>query len=218
MSKSKGNVVDPLEWLKKYPPDLLRAYFVTKINFLQDGVCDEELLNDFYRDFLVNNLSNLVARTNKMLHLYSNGIVPKLEEARDEKLDEYKKKCDFVIKEFQEKMNNYELTNAFSQIQLLLNESNKLISELAPWELAKKGDIILLNLTLNFLSNGIKIIAFLLNCIIPETSKKIFAIFNIDREKISYNNLLDFNSLNGIKVKLLERHLYQPIEKNKLYK
>ncbi|RHZ35188.1 hypothetical protein [endosymbiont GvMRE of Glomus versiforme] len=71
-------------------------------------------------------------------------------------------------------MNQYELTDAFSQIQNLLNESNKLISDLAPWELTKKGDIILLNHTLNYLSNGIKIIAFLLNCIAPDISNDIF--------------------------------------------
>jgi len=133
MSKSKGNVIDPLELLKKYPSDLLRAYFVAKINFLQDGVCDETLLSDFYHDFLVNNLSNLVSRVNKMLQLYREGIIPLLEkELKNEKLEEYKKKCEFIVKEFQEKMNNYELTNAFSQIQTLLDETNKLISDLAP--------------------------------------------------------------------------------------
>ncbi|CAI2162594.1 17848_t:CDS:2, partial [Funneliformis geosporum] len=133
MSKSKGNVIDPLELLKKYPSDLLRTYFVAKINFLQDGVCDEDLLKEFYQDFLVNNLSNLVSRVNKMLQLYREGIIPSLEkEPKNEKLTEYKKKCEFTVKEFQKKMDQYELTNAFSQIKTLLDETNKLISDLAP--------------------------------------------------------------------------------------
>lgn len=197
MSKSKGNVIDPLELLKKYPPDLLRAYFAAKINFLQDGVCDEDLLKYFYHDFLVNNLSNLVSRVNKMLHLYNEGVIPESKEEvkidkkilseglKDEKLIGYKKKCNLVVEEFQENMNQYELTNAFSQIQNLLNESNKLISDLAPWELAKKGDAVLLNHTLNYLSNGIKIVAFLLSCIIPETSEKILATFNVNQQKLN---------------------------------
>src|SRR4051794_26022961 len=109
MSKSKGNVIDPLELLKKYPQDLLRAYFVAKINFLQDGICDENLLKNFYQDFFVNNLSNLVSRVNKMIHLYNKGMVPKIEETKNERLTEYKKKCEFAVKEFQEKMNQYEL-------------------------------------------------------------------------------------------------------------
>ena len=53
MSKSKGNVIDPLELLKKYPADLIRLYSVAKINFLQDGVCSEKLLRSFYQDPLI---------------------------------------------------------------------------------------------------------------------------------------------------------------------
>ncbi|CAI2165130.1 7702_t:CDS:2 [Funneliformis geosporum] len=133
MSKSKGNVIDPLELLKKYPLDLLRIYLIAKINFLQDGVCDENLLREFYHDFLVNNLSNLVSRVNKMLQLYRKGVVPSLEnEVKNEKLEEYKKKCNSVVQRFQKKMDNYELTKAFSQIQILLDESNKLIADLTP--------------------------------------------------------------------------------------
>ncbi|CAI2184503.1 7609_t:CDS:1, partial [Funneliformis geosporum] len=133
MSKSKGNVIDPLELLKKYPSDLLRIYLVAKINFLQDGVCDENLLREFYHDFLVNNLSNLVSRVNKMLQLYREGVIPSLEnEVKNEKLEEYKKKCNLVVQRFQKKMDNYELTKAFSQIQILLDESNKLIADLVP--------------------------------------------------------------------------------------
>jgi len=135
MSKSKGSVIDPLELLKKYPADLLRAYFMARINFLQDGVCDEDLLREFYHDFLVNNLSNLVSRVNKMLHLYNEGVIPELKEEikpNNEKLEAYKNKCELTVKGFQKKMNQYELTNAFSQLQNLLNESNKLVSDLAP--------------------------------------------------------------------------------------
>jgi len=209
MSKSKGSVIDPLELLKKYPADLLRAYFMARINFLQDGVCGEGLLKDFYHDFLVNNLSNLVSRVNKMLYLYNQGAIPELKgKIENEKLKNYYHKCDFAVEEFQKRMDRYELTNAFSQIQLLLSESNKLIPDLAPWELAKKGDINLLHSTLNYLANGIKIIAFLLNSITPETSKMVFQTFNINQEKLNWDNLLDFSFLNKVRVKKLAKHLY----------
>ena len=132
MSKSKGNVTDPLDLLKTYPKDLLRSYFVGKINFLQDGILEEELLKSFYEDFLVNNLSNLVSRVNKMLHLYKKGIIPITEKIKNEKLETYRHKCNLIVKGFQEKMEKYELTNAFFQLQTLLNESNKLIQDMAP--------------------------------------------------------------------------------------
>jgi len=153
---------------------------VAKINFLQDGICSEELLRNFYHDFLVNNLSNLVSRVNKMLHLYNNGIIPKFE--KNEKLTNYYQKCKLSVEEFQKKMDQYELTNAFSHVQSLLNASNKLITVLAPWELAQEGKINLLHSTLNSLANGIKILAFLLNSIMPETSEAIFKVFNIEKE------------------------------------
>jgi methionyl-tRNA synthetase len=132
MSKSKGNVIDPLELLKKYPKDLLRAYFIAKINFLQDGIAEEDLLSVFYQDFFVNNLSNLVSRVNKMIYLYNGGIIPKSKEITSTKLENYYRQCNFGVEEFQKKIDHYELTGAFSQIQVLLNESNKLISDLAP--------------------------------------------------------------------------------------
>jgi methionyl-tRNA synthetase len=146
MSKSKGNVIDPLELLKKYPADLLRAYFVAKINFGQDGVCSADLLREFYQDFLVNNLSNLVSRTFRMLHLYNQGVVPELKEEefiktplglnkpliQNEKLKNYYQQCKLTTEEFQTKINCYELTGAFLQIQTLFEASNKLISDLTP--------------------------------------------------------------------------------------
>lgn len=213
MSKSKGRVIDPLQLLKKYPKDLLRAYFVAKINFLQDGICSENLLKEFYQDFLVNNLSNLISRVNKMLQLYNQGTVPSFNNPSSHpKLINYYQKCSETINNFLAKMNQYELTGAFSQIQILLNESNKLISDLVPWELAKEEGGGLLNYILNYLVNGIKIAAFLLDPFVPETSKVILETFNINQQKLNWDNCLDFNFMNGVKVKVLEKHLYEPFK------
>src|SRR4051812_47618179 len=132
MSKSKGNAADPLELLKKYPKDLLRTYFVAKINFLQDGVCDEDLLKDFYQDFFVHNLGNLYSRVGKMIELYNNGIVLAFKETENFYLKEYYQTLLSTINEHQRLMDNYRLTTAFQKIQTLLDLSNKLIQKLEP--------------------------------------------------------------------------------------
>ena len=67
MSKSKGNVIDPLEILRKYSSDVLRAFFVANVSFYQDGFFSESLLENFYQNFFVNNLGNYFSRILKML-------------------------------------------------------------------------------------------------------------------------------------------------------
>jgi methionyl-tRNA synthetase len=132
MSKSKGNVIDPLELLKKYPKDLLRTYFIAKINFLQDGVCDEDLLKDFYQDFFVHNLGNLYSRVGKMIELYNNGTILAFKETENFYLKEYYQTLLSTINEYQKLMDNYQLTVGFQKIQILLDLSNKLIQKLEP--------------------------------------------------------------------------------------
>jgi len=132
MSKSKGNVVDPLELLEKYPRDLLRTYFVAKINFLQDGIFGEDLLKEFYQDFFIHNLGNLCQRVRKMIELYNNDTIPAFTETENIHLKNYYQICLTTIENYQQKMDNYQLTSAFQEIEKLLNASNKLIQELEP--------------------------------------------------------------------------------------
>src|SRR3954468_6258638 len=132
MSKSKGNVIDPLELLKNYPCDLLKAYFVAKIVFLQDGVFSEALLKEFHQDFFVHNLGNLCSRVGKMVELYNKGIVPAFEEVENLCLKEYHQTLLSTINEYQKLMDNYQLTAAFQKTKNLLDLSNKLIQKLEP--------------------------------------------------------------------------------------
>ncbi|KLL04027.1 MAG: methionyl-tRNA synthetase [Mycoplasmataceae bacterium CE_OT135] len=211
MSKSKGNVIDPLELLKKYPKDPLRAYFVAKINFFQDGNFSEDLLKEFYQDFFIHNLGNLCQRVGKMVELYNDGIVPTFAETENIHLKNYYQICLTIIKDYQQKMNNYQLTGAFQEIEKLLNASNKLIQKLEPWNLFKKKETELLNLTLNYLVNGARIIAFLLTPIAPDSSQIIFEYLNLKCSDWNWENVKDFKKTTKEKIKPLKKPLFIPL-------
>lgn len=235
MSKSKGNIVNPLELLKTYPKDLLRAYFLAKVSFLEDGIFNEELLKEFYQDFFVNSLGNLCQRVRKMIKLYNGGIVPSFKEAwlgadstvqlntseldksstskdssfsQNPHLKKYHHFCLEIIDNYQNKMDNYQLSGAFQEIEKLVNISNKLIQELEPWKLFKEKHFHLLNMTLNCLINGIKIAVFLLFPVAPESSQVIFEYLSLKNMTLNWQNIKDFECISGIELTGSEKIIF----------
>jgi methionyl-tRNA synthetase len=87
--------------------------------------------------------------------------------------------------------------------------SNKLIQKLEPWQLFKEKRIELLNITLNYLTNGIKVITFLLNPIAPESSQIIFEYLNLEYKECNWKNIQDFDQVK--KTKTLEKPLFIPL-------
>jgi len=212
MSKSKGNCIDPLDLIKSFSEDVLRAYFVKKIIFLNDGFLEKKMLEDFYRDFFVNKLSNLVSRVCKMITIYNNGNIPifnLIEMKKNEKLEKFYQECFLLLNNFQNNMKEYNLTKAFLNIEDLIKKSNVLIQDFLPWELKKNKEEKTLNLLLNCLANGIKIIAFLLNSFTPNTSYLILKIFKKKYDDLNWKNIFFFNELNNIKIPIFKKHLYE---------
>jgi methionyl-tRNA synthetase len=108
-------------------------------------------------------------------------------------------------------MDNYQLTTAFQKIQDLMDLSNKLIQKLEPWKLFKEGKAELVNIILNYLTNGIKTIAFLLNPVSPKSGQVVFECLNLEYKNCNWENIQNFNQVGGKKVKL-EKPLFIPYE------
>ena len=139
MSKSKGNVVDPLVLVDKYGVDAVRYFLLREIPFGADGHYSEDALIKRINSDLANDLGNLIYRTLTMMRKYFDGEVPVPgpEVAPD---NELKQVAQEAVTNAEAAMERLEISTALDAIWDLVKRANKYIDETAPWTLAKNGD------------------------------------------------------------------------------
>jgi len=164
MSKSTGNVVSPLELLKKYPADTLRYFLLRSIPFGDDGDFSEEALIDRHNNELANKLGNLVSRTSALAEKYG------IEKTSNNLLKELK------TKKVEKKVESYEFDKALNEIFAFIDICNEFVQLKKPWESHDKKVIYQL-------VDSIKEIAKLLSPFMPESSEKIQEIFKTEKIK-----------------------------------
>ncbi len=136
MSKSKGNVVDPVKLVEKYGVDAIRYFLMREMPFGADGVFNNEALINRINSDLANDLGNLVSRTVSMVEKYFGGTVTNkgVSDSFDEELIAFAKE---TPKKVEELMDAYQFSNALAEIWKLISRTNKYIDETTPWALAK---------------------------------------------------------------------------------
>ncbi|WP_432406350.1 methionine--tRNA ligase [Wukongibacter sp. M2B1] len=180
MSKSKGNVVDPVILVERYGVDALKYFLLREYSFGQDGVFTNEVLLNRINSDLANDLGNLVSRTVAMIEKYNGGIVPKPNEEGEFDAD-LKKVATSAWSKVEERMNNLDFSNALEEIWKIVRRSNKYIDETMPWVLAKdeenkeRLDTVLYNL-----ADTIRIISVLIQPFMDNTARKIWVQLGID--------------------------------------
>lgn len=181
MSKTLGNVVDPVELAKIYSNDAIRYFLLSEIKFGEDGNFSLVRLKEMYNKKLANELGNLVQRVLAMAEKYCAGKAPK-HSAAAEGMDPL---CEIdVWRDFEAAMADFRLDEAVNIAWKVVANANQLIDKEKPWNLAKdKGKKGHLNDLLYNLLETLRQLGWLFLPIMPESAEKIWQQLGLEVEK-----------------------------------
>jgi methionyl-tRNA synthetase len=197
ISKTLGNIIDPIELVNQYGADALRYYFLKEIEFGQDGDFNETRFVNIVNADLANDLGNLLNRTLGMTNRYCQGIVPNCvaaDIAGDHPLKEIGSQLgDRVTQAY----DSLAFSEACETILTLIRSCNKLIDDQAPWALYKQGQQQAVEQVLYTVLESVRLAAYLLSPIVPELSSNIYQQLGFSthfNDKTQLNDSAPFNT------------------------
>ncbi len=173
MSKSLGNVVDPLDLAQVYGPDAFRYFLMREMHFGLDAAFSEELLVERYNADLANDLGNLFSRVMNMLHQYRQGVIPQPDHAQeqDQALTQLMAQ---TRQHYQDAMTGFAFHDALFQVWELIGAANKYVVRNQPWVLAKDPEQ----------SRRLDTVLYHLCLVLAEVSRRIWPVMPATAEKM----------------------------------
>ena len=192
MSKSKGNILDPLEIVKEFGLDQIRYYLMKEVIYGLDGKINTDNLKNCINSDLANNVGNLSQRIFTLINKHFEGKVPNPKEISNTDMEILSCSLETIKKT----MNSYEIHNYIREIIAYSSKINKYVNDEEPWAKIKNSDERVANI-LYISINALKNIFILLHPIIPSKSEYFLSCLGISKEKISFkliNKQLNANS------------------------
>ena len=194
MSKSKGNVVDPVILCERYGVDAIRYFLLREIPFGNDGNFSNEALISRINSDLANDLGNLLSRTVSMVEKYFDGTLPE-ERVSGAFDDELKAVIEAMPANVTTDMDELLIPQALAEIFKGIQRANKYIDETTPWVLAKdEANKPRLAAVLYNLCESLRYVATLLAPFMPDTTPKMAAQLGIAGEAMRYDDLKGFGT------------------------
>ena len=199
MSKSKGNVVDPVILIERYGIDSLKYFLLREYTFGQDGIFTNEVMLKRMNFDLANDLGNLLSRTTAMIEKYCGGIIPPANTEDD--LDKNLKSVALgAAPDVEKYMDEFSFNNALESIWILVRRANKYIDEKTPWILAKdESKKAELDTCMHNLAEALRIVSILIYPFMHTTTEKIRTQLGVCQE-VKWEDAFVFEKLDGNRV------------------